>query len=207
MTYLVQQQRIKTVLTLLLLSLSLVRLSAQETPLIVEVPGIPTNLDSFLSLRNRLGGTPEGGAAMFVVSMVMYTQNQQLGQEAFTISLDRFNLITDPAGYKGYSPSRTFLLRAQNYLEPRPYIAFSYLQGTSPQNRYVLPRKPYRIQLSTNAYSYISDSEIKLFVHSTGSDTPRPIVLKKNNRGIWKVKSHSLFLGVKAPAELVDDDL
>ncbi|WP_028973720.1 DUF6935 domain-containing protein [Spirochaeta cellobiosiphila] len=198
---------LKEGLTLLFVLFCTIKGFSDETPIIVEIPGIPTNLDSFLALRDRLSLSPEGGASMFIVSMVMYTQNQNLGQEAFTISLDRFNLVTDPSGYKGYSPSQTFMLRAKNYLEPRPYIAFSYLMGTSPESRYVLPKKPYKIMYSTNAYSYISDTEVKLFVHSTGSETPRPIVLKKNNRGLWKVKSHSLFLGVLAPTELVDDDL
>jgi hypothetical protein len=48
----------------------------------------------------------------------------------------------------------------------------------------------------------------KRFVHSSGADSPRPLTLRKNNRGLYKVTSwSSLQVGVRPPVETVDDDL
>ncbi len=45
----------------------------------------------------------------------------------------------------------------------------------------------------------------KLFVKSGGKDNASPVVLKKNNSGIWKVFEYSsLYTGVKTDEDLGD---
>ena len=54
----------------------------------------------------------------------------------------------------------------------------------------------------------ITDERAKLFVFSSGADSPRPVTVKKNNRGLWKATSYSsLDVGVRPPIVIVDDDL
>ena len=66
-----------------------------------------------------------------------------------------------------------------------------------------------RIGLSRNAYSNLSGNAVKVFVVCSGADSPRPIHLKANNRGVWKVtNASSLFVGIRAPEKAaVDDEL
>ena len=46
----------------------------------------------------------------------------------------------------------------------------------------------------------------KVFFSCSGADSPRPITLARNKRGIWKASGwHSLLVTVKAP--LCEDDL
>ncbi|MBN2571263.1 MAG: hypothetical protein JXA68_03985 [Ignavibacteriales bacterium] len=172
----------------------------------VEISDVPTSIESFTSLRDELSVTPQGGASVFVVAMLMYVQNAELGIQAFTIALDRNNLVEDNSGYKGFKPDKSFTYMVQNYLQPRPYLANSYLLNTTFTDGYVLPSKPYQIKLSTNPYSQISETEIKLFIECSGADSPRPIIMKKNDKGIWKTSNYSsLFVGIKTPP--VSDDL
>lgn len=172
----------------------------------IGISNIPTTIENFISIRDDLSATPQGGAAIFIVAMLMYVQNEELGMQAFTIALDRNNLVEDNSGYKGFKPDKSFIYMVQNYLKPRPYLANSYILNTSHLNGYSLPSKPYKIKLSTNPYSNISEDEIKLFIECSGADSPRPIIMKKNDKGIWKTSNYSsLFVGIKTPP--VSDDL
>ncbi|MDA3940376.1 MAG: hypothetical protein PF693_13895 [Spirochaetia bacterium] len=67
---------------------------------------------------------------------------------------------------------------------------------------------PFLIETSTNKYSEISETEIKLFVACSGASSPRPVRVKRNSSGLWKVDEFSsLVVGVMAPSETrkVDD--
>ena len=79
--------------------------------------------------------------------------------------------------------------------------------GTSPDNGYTLPEPPYTLEITRNPYSEINENTVKVFVLSSGADSPRPVTLKQNSRGIWKVSVESLILGIREPvtADPVDD--
>lgn len=173
----------------------------------VSVERFPSTIEDFVELRNELAVTPEGGAAVFVVAMNMHVDDPELGIQAFTIALDRDQLQEASDGYKGFKPGFRYMNLIRSELKQKPYIAPSYFIGTSPSSGYRLPSPPYEIEVHTNPHSDISENEKKYFVRSTGADSVRPIYLKKNNRGIWKVTNESLILGVRPPKELVDDDL
>lgn len=179
-------------------------LQAQE----LQIPSIPSDLDAFLELRDDLAQTPQGGAAIFVTAMLMYEQDKELGLQAFTIALDRNLLSKNQSGYKGFVPKRSFQSNLRSYFAPRSYIGRSYVKGTSPEKGYTLPDAPYRMQLSTNIHSEQSDGSMRVFIKSSGADSPRPVTLKQNNRGLWKVTNYSsLFMGMRRPALDIDDDL
>jgi hypothetical protein len=168
---------------------------------------IPDSMDEFLFLRDEIADSPEGGAAVYVAALIMFTRDEDVGTDALTVALDRSMIKSDPEGYKGYSPVWSFADKLQRYLRPKPYIARSYIAGTSPGGAYELPEPPYTVVLSRNKYSVIAEDEVKVFVSSSGADSPRPVTLLRNNRGIWKVKVESLILGIRPPEETVDDAL
>lgn len=184
--------------------LNLPNLQAQD----ISIEAIPTNMDQFLEIRAKLAQTPQGGAAVFILSMLLYEREPELGMQAFTIALDRHKLAKNNPGYKGYVPDQTFQNNVKSYLAPRSYIARSYILGTSPEQGYQMGKPPYKMQFSSNAHSEQSDGSMRIFIKSSGADSPRPVTLKKNNRGIWKVSNYSsLFMGIRSPATEIDDDL
>jgi len=68
-------------------------------------------------------------------------------------------------------------------LTGKDYVPRSYLKGTSPENDYE-PAQPYIIEVLENPYSYDNDGYAKLYIRSSGADSPRPIVLKQKQAGI-----------------------
>ncbi len=183
-------------------------LTAQSEWTAVSVEKLPAAMEEFLSLRDTLAGEPEGGAALLVTSMVVYTVEPELGIDMFTAALDRSQLMEKPGGYKGFAPISSFMSYLKNYLAPKPYLAASYIAGTGPENGYELPPPPLTVHVSRNPYSLQSNGDIKVFIECSGADSPRPVILRQNNRGVWKaVNVNSLFVGIRPPAAVVDDDL
>ncbi len=86
-------------------------------------------------------------------------------------------------------------------LEGRSYIIRSYLKGATPDNNYT-PSTPYVVEISENSSSRAEKGYVKLFVRSSGADTPRPITLrKKASTGQWFVYRMSILTDVRKPKE------
>ncbi len=173
----------------------------------VDLPAGVATTEDFLLFRDAAAQSPEGGAAVFVLAMLLFEQDATLGRNAMVIALDANELRQDPAGYQGYAPGNRADDFVSRYLVPRPYLARSYLLGTSPENGYN-PPESRAVRLSRNSTSTIAGDQVKVFVSCTGADTPRPITMRRNNRGVWKAYEYSsLFVGVRPPAAVADDPL
>ena len=181
---------------------------AQSTYVDVSIGNLPGTMEEFLELRDAISGDPEGGAALFVAAMAVYVENPELGLDMFTVALDRSQLIEKAQGYRGFAPGGSLLSYIRDYLKPRPYLAASYINGTSPENGYTLPSGSLTVTCSQNPHSLQKNGDIKVFVACSGADSPRPIILRRNNRGVWKaVNFNSLFVGIRKPVAVLDDDL
>lgn len=188
------------------LHLSVGTLQAQDAPAQITLPGLPSSIEEFESQRDSVANTPEGGAAMTIVALIVLSENESLGMQMLTVALDRSNLQKGSV-YKGFAPHRSLnyhLGRVRSWKNG----VYSYVQGATPQNGYQLPNGELVFRFSRNRYSETSPENIKVFVESSGASSPRPVRLIKNNRGVWKAKElSSLFLGVAAPADNTDDAL
>ena len=181
--------------------------SADAQPIEIELPTDVTTIEEFLAFRDATAGTAEGGAAVLVLAMLIYTEDPDLGHDAMVIALDAGYLRQDPDGYRGYTLGSSATEYTSRYLQPRPYLARSYLLGTSPENHYE-PPETWTVRLSRNTYSEAIEGRVRLFVSCTGADSPRPVTLQQNNRGVWKAyECSSLFVGIRPPVEVVDDPL
>jgi len=176
----------------------------------VTVDKIPNTLEEFLALRDKISDTPQGGATMLIIALIIYAQNPDLGEKCVVISLDMNNLSKGNT-YKGYSVSSSnkYYLDKVGKNSGQSYIPRSYVKGTSPENDYTIPSGKLKFEYTYNKYSgSIESGEFKVFVDCSGADTPRPIIMKKNKNGIWKAYNwSSIVVGIRKPAseEVVDD--
>ena len=197
----------RKILFLFLFTISCINLFTQE---FFNIEAVPKTVDDFVKLRDTIATTPEGGAVCFIIAMIKYTEDKNAGMQFFTAILVNDNTLlrkTKEGGYKGMEPgsSAQFLIKQLDY---SPWISFSYLLGTSPENCYTVDGPPFTIQLSRNAYSESQNGSIKVFVSCSGADTPRPVTLKPNNNGIWKVSEFSsLVTDIRKPANNFVDEL
>lgn len=197
----------------LLLTLLTVTLSAQQIPSRVSFDRLPTDVDQLLALRGEYGVNPSGAAALFVAALQVYTRDKALGTPMLISMLVNDGTLMSrsdrPGNYRGYV-LRNDTQYLVDRLENQPWVAHSYVVGTSPANGYALPvTGPYHFDISQNQFSIVKpDEEVRIFLACTGADSPRPIRLKKNADGIWKVAEFSsLVVGVRAPVRSARDEL
>jgi len=173
----------------------------------LELPGVPTSVEDLLAVRDELAESPYGGAAVYVLAQLAYSQDPELGLACLTVALTADRLVDGDKGYKGKQLSLVEMQAFRDRIGRKPYIARSYIQGTSPEGAYALPEGPLRVRIKEQTGD-VTAERAKLFVYSTGADSPRPLTLLPNNRGLWKVREwSSLQVGVRPPVEVVDDDI
>jgi hypothetical protein len=175
----------------------------------IQIAALPQTLDEFIAVRDQIAHTPQGGAATMVIALLLHARDQELGRQALTVAVDRSRLQEGTDGYKGWQLRRGDRQRIDQQLRQQEYLPRSYIQGTSPEQGYTLAKPPYTITFQSNLYSGDPDSgTYKTFVHCSGAASPRPVSLKRNNRGVWKASEwSSLIMGIAPASRSTDDDL
>ncbi len=173
----------------------------------VTIEKLPTSVEEFIQVRDKLSSTPEGGAAVFILALKIYGENASLGEQCLVISVDRSKLQTGSV-YKGMEIDRMSMSRLKEQMRQYPYVANSYFEGAHSDNAYTF-NFPATVICSENAYSGDANGDsFKIFVKSSGADSPRPISMAKNNRGVWKASEWStIIMGIVPPKENIDDDI
>ncbi len=163
----------------------------------------PKTVDDFVTLRNAIATTPEGGAAMFLLALKIYADNPKLGKKCLVISVHK-SLLQEGKTYKGYKLADSDMDLIKRNIENNKLIPNSYIVGANPENGYTV-KLPYEYDLSVNLIGK-SEAGTKVMAKSSGASNKRSIVVKKNNRGYWKATIWtSILADIKPPVE--DDDL
>ncbi|MEK6795054.1 MAG: hypothetical protein AABZ39_09770 [Spirochaetota bacterium] len=175
----------------------------------ISIPSIPSSAEDFTALRESIAKDPRGGYAAFITAMIIYGRNKELGLQCMTLMLDQSLLTKGGAKpvYKGYSPDANaqYLIRQ---IDKYPWLGAVYLDGTSADAGYSLPAKgPFVIRF--NQLTRDRDDEVRLYAFTTSGNLPRPMTLKKNDKGIWKALNiSSVVVGPSSlPKKVVKDDL
>jgi hypothetical protein len=172
----------------------------------IRLSKIPSNIEEFTQIRNEIANSPEGGAASFVMAMLVFEKDRKMGVDAMTIVLDRTNLVESMNGYKGFSPGQSIKYHLGRF-DSKPFWGRTYILGTSPETAYLLPTE-LLVETNRNSASEQANGDVKIFVKCTGADSHRPITLRANDKGIWKaVECSSMFLDMRAPKQIISDDL
>jgi hypothetical protein len=174
----------------------------------VQIETMPQSLEEFVAVRDQVAQEPQGGAAMMVVALLMYTKDEELGRQCLAIAVDRERLSEGPKGYKGWQLRASDIWLLHSQIKEKAYVLRSYIKGSDPENGYRPDGPPYVFEFSDNPHSgNPSSGTFKVFVSSSGASSPRPVTVKRNDDGIWKAYEWStLIVGVQEPDEDVEDD-
>lgn len=187
----------------------MVNKAAGHKEIIIDV--LPATVEELIALRNTVALSPEGGAVMIVLALMLAARDpaDSEARDALTVCVDRSRLVPTADGYQGWSLSLRDRQHVARQLGAYPWAPASYVVGTAPEDGYRLPQLPCRFHISRNAYSGDDDSgQVKVFIACSGAALPRPITLKRNARGVWKaVEWSSLMMGVVSPSPEADDDI
>jgi hypothetical protein len=165
----------------------------------VEIGELPATPQAFEPLQQELCRTPEGAAAAMVAAMLACNQDETTGMTFATMVLHPDRLRTGSL-YNGHEPGQHYrdMLRIAM---GKPYVARSYLLGATPGNGYQ-PSEPLRIRWKRHAQPAPAPGRVRIMLLCSGADNPRPVTLRRDPQGLWKVdEASSLFVGVRPPAE------
>ncbi len=176
-----------------------------ENPVIIEINKLPANIEEFIMLRDELSKTAEGGAALFLLALKTLIDKPEVGLKFLVASVDMQRLTTGTT-YKGFDllPNDLNLIKSQ--FKNNPLIPNSYIEGTAFTNNYT-PQLPYKYLFTSNQYSGNPEgNSYKLYVKCSGADSPRPIAMHRNDKGIWKANEwSSVLVGIKKSTQIIDD--
>lgn len=88
---------------------------------------------------------------------------------------------------KGPDPMTPMAIQqiSDRFMDGKFYKVNSFFEGATPANNYT-PSQPYRVKVSSTPYSFDTENWAVLYLHSGGSDSPRPVKLrKKPSTGQW----------------------
>jgi hypothetical protein len=158
----------------------------------ITIQNLPISVEAYIALHARTAISPEGGAAMLVVALLLFTRDEALGRECLAV-----------AGARPPSPRDIQFWRTQ--LGSAGHVPRSYIVGATPGNGYSLPPGPLAVEIVRNPYSGDESSgRCKVFAISSGADSPRPVTLLRNERGLWRGQEwSSLLSGVRLPEKVM----
>ena len=129
--------------------------------------------------------SPEGTAILTIAALCLYPANRD---EALAM-LDYLR------GPRPLSIAEKQFIR-DRFMD-KDYVPRSYFAGSSPENKYT-PTEPYTITFETNPYSYDDEGYVKLWVRSSGADSPRDIVLRKQgSTGKYFLWEQHVLVGIR----------
>jgi hypothetical protein len=175
----------------------------------VQVDELPRSVEDFVVLRDQVAVAPQGGAAMMVLALLVYAEDEELGKQCLAATVDRRRLVGGSQGYRSWQLSNRDLQLIRMQIKGQPYLPRSYVKGTTPEHGYRLSNLPYVLEFSYNPHSGDPESGVyKVFVGSSGASSPRPVTVRRNSRGIWKASEwSSLVVGIRRPLNPEEDDV
>lgn len=153
---------------------------------------LPTSLEMIRLLPEANLLEPYYAAALFIPALCLWTTKNKT-------ALDIVNFLKGP---------KELTMREVQFIKERlrgkEYLPFSYFEGSTPENGYQ-PSLPYTITVSTVPTSFDEEGYAKLFLKSSGADSPRPIYLRqKPSTGEWFLWEQMILSDIRIP---VSDDI
>lgn len=149
---------------------------------------LPKNLEEMKALPEATLKEPYYAAALALAALLQFKDNK----EACFEMLEFLNGPTELSTF-----TKSFI---SEHLGEADYIPKSYFEGSSPDNDYT-PKEPYTCTIyKTSISEDIDEGYMRLFVNSSGADSPREIRMrKKPSTGEWFVAELYLFAGIRKP--------
>lgn len=148
---------------------------------------LPTSLNMLRVLAQANLKEPHYAAALLIPALCLWPKKQK---EA----LDMINFLKGPQGLS----TREIQFINERFRD-KAYLPFSYFEGSSPENGYKAS-KPYTVNVSTVPTSFDEEGYAKLYLKSSGADSPRPVQLrKKNSSGEWFLWDQMLLSEIRVP--------
>lgn len=167
-------------------------------------------------MRNRYAVTPYGGAAMFILALLIYSNLREEDGYQCLVNMFHVDELKDSRdlrySYRGYGIKQINENTLKRQFLAKPYLSKSFILGTSPENGYRMPDwqngEPIRVETWKDRKDEIRGGQLRVYVRGSGSTVGRHMNMVRNDQGIWKVtKWASLQGGVTKPVTAARNDI
>ena len=149
---------------------------------------VPKSVEELSSLKEAALETPFQAAALTVLALCRYCEDEKKG-------IEMLNFLKGP---EDLSVNDMNFIRER--LKDKKYLPNSYFEGATVENNYT-PTEPLTITISENPYSYAEEGYAKLFIQSSGADQARPIQLRQKGKEQWFLWEQFLLASIRIPKE------
>ena len=152
--------------------------------------GLPANYAEFRDRCQSACQSPYGAAKMYFDAVFCYMDPRTRSEASKML---RFIMHEK----QGWERSPNFSMFAQRMRDPKQHIFRSFAEGTSPENDYSMDPNNYQLMMG----ELVEDAGyMRLFLYSSGADSPRPIWVKQFDDGLWYVINVvGTYAGVRDP--------
>lgn len=148
---------------------------------------LPESLDELKALPISTLDSPHKTAALTVCALCVYAADKNIG-------IEMLNFLRGP---RPLSPMEIQFLD-DRFRGGKYYVPFSYFEGTSPENDYT-PATPFKLTFNSNPYSADNEGYYKLYINSSGADSPRQVTLRMKGDGRWFLWEQYIMVGIRQP--------
>lgn len=153
----------------------------------ISFEGLPTNVDMLSKLPEANLMEPHYTAALLITALCVWPTDPNT-------SIEMMNFIKGPQAL-----SNREIQFIKDRFSGKEYLPFSYFEGSSPENGYE-PSKPFVVTITSVPSSFIEPDQAKLYLKSSGADSPRPVQLRrKPSSGEWFLWDQMLLAGIRIP--------
>ncbi len=149
---------------------------------------IPDTVEEFKTMPNFSFKQPQNTAALFLVALCRYVENQNMG-------IDMINALKGPEELSNHAKS--FLW---DRLRDKLYLPYSYFEGSNPANNYT-PTEPYTVEIFDDKLPPVEPNYIRVFVRSSGADSLRPLTLRKKGEEYFLWDYPGIVSGIRISAK------
>lgn len=152
-----------------------------------EFDELPTTLDKLRALPQAGLQEPHFAAALLIPSLCLWPINKN-------VALEMIRFLKGP---------QALSIRENQFINDRlrdkAYLPFSYFEGATPENGYE-PSRPYTVKVFTVPASFDETGYAKLYLKSSGADSPRPVLIRKKvSSGAWFLWEQMLLSEIRPP--------
>lgn len=153
----------------------------------ISFSAVPSSLEAFKALPQASLETPYDTAALTVLALCLYPENNNL-------SLAALDFLRGPNPLSGID--KQFI--ADRFTDKKVYVPRSYFSGATPKNDYT-PSQPWTVRITAGPYAYQNEGYAKLQLYSGGADSPREVLLRKAKDGKWYLWEQYLLSDIRPP--------
>ena len=149
---------------------------------------VPQNLAELQAIPEAALTDAYATAALTVLALARYETDK-------AACIEMLGFLKGPDSVSG--AEQQFL--TNRFMDGKVYKVRAFFDGATPANNYT-PSVPSKVKVSSTPYSFDNQNWATLYVHSAGSDSPRPVRLrKKPSTGQWFLVEIQFLSDIRPP--------